>query len=292
MNLRTPLLLAFSALFTLGAASCSGGSSKLKIVHFDQSILGESEKELGVSIGVSKSDGELKEKINEALKEISPDTRNVWMSEAVERSTDENPTTVSGQNEDNDPSRPYLTVGLECDYAPFNWTETAPTAYTYPINGMQGQYAAGYDVTMAKALAEALNYNLRILKMDWEALIPALQSGTVNAVIAGMTDTEERRLSIDFTDEYYRSELVLIVKADSKYADADSLNAFSGAKIVSQVSTITDDVIEDWVKEYGVTHLNPLETFSTCAIAVQSGSADAMTAELPVANSIVNGANR
>ena len=142
---------------------------------------------------------------------------------------------------------------------------------------------------MARYLAYTMNYRLEIVKFDWDALIPALQAGTVNAVIAGMTDTEERRQSIDFSDEYYISELVLIVRKDSKYASATSLDDFKGAKIVSQISTVTDDVIEDWVKSYGVKHLNALDTFDICAMAVQNTSADAMTAELPVANAIVKG---
>ena len=106
-----------------------------------------------------------------------------------------------------------------------------------------------------------------------------------------MTDTEDRRQSIDFTDPYYTSELVLVVKEDSKYASSKSLSDFSGARIVSQVSTVTNDIIDTWVNEYNVNHLAPLDTFATCALAVKNGSADAMTAELPVATAIVQGNN-
>ena len=145
---------------------------------------------------------------------------------------------------------------------------------------------------IAYQIAKTLGYDLKIQKMDWDALIPWAQQGENRIIIAGMTDTEERRLSIDFTDEYWKSELVLVVKENSKYANATSLEDFRGAKIVSQTSTVTDDVISSWVTPYGVNHLSPLDTFSTCAIAVQNGTADAMTAELPVATSIVNGTNR
>lgn len=284
-------ILAIS-LVALGLSSCggnSGGSKELTIVHFDQTILGDSQKDLGVSIGVKKGNTSLQSALNSALASLSTDTRNTLMIEATDRSSgDVSTTTSTPYIVPTDSSLPVLTVGLECGYAPFNWTETKANDYTYPIKG-SNEFADGYDIQVARYLAYTMNYRLEIVKLDWDALIPALQAGTVNAVIAGMTDTEERRQSIDFSDEYYISELVLIVRKDSKYASATSLDDFKGAKIVSQISTVTDDVIEDWVKSYGVKHLNALDTFDICAMAVQNNSADAMTAELPVANAIVKG---
>ena len=293
---KTILTSALCGLLIVGGVSmttsCSGGNNRLKIVHFDQTILGDASKDLGVSIGVKKENTELRNLINQALENLSQDTRNTWMSEANERSTAENVGGSGITTAPYDENKETLTDGIECDYSPFNWTEVSANEYTYPIEGHSGQYADGYDIQVAKYLADALDYNLKIVKLGWEALIPALQDDTINLVIAGMTDTEERRLSIDFTDEYYRSELVLIVKENSAYASATSLEDFRGAKIVSQVSTVTDSVIDTWTDTFGVIHQNPLDKFSTCAIAVQNGTVDAMTAELPVATSIVNGANR
>lgn len=269
--------------------SVDGGSKELTIIHFDQTILGDSQKDLGVSIGIKKGNAELQTALNSALASLSTETRNTLMIEATDRSSGDTSSTASTPYVvPTDSSLPVLRVGLECDYAPFNWTETKANDYTYPIKG-SSDFADGYDIQVARYLAYTMNYRLEIVKLDWDALIPALQTGTINAVIAGMTDTEDRRQSIDFSDEYYVSELVLIVKKDSKYASATSLNDFNGAKIVSQISTVTDDVIEDWVSAYGVRHLNALDTFATCAMAVQNNLADAMTAELPVANAIVKG---
>ena len=291
--MRKNLLLNVLAIgaVAVGIASCGGnsGSKELTIVHFDQAILGETQKDLGVSIGIKKGNTTLQTALNEALATISVETRNQWMTEATDRSTGDTSTTTSVPSVvPTDSSLPVLTVGLECDYAPFNWTETKANDFTYPIKGAS-EFADGYDIQMARYLAATMNYRLEIVKLDWDSLIPALDTETVNAVIAGMTDTAERRQSIDFSNEYYVSELVLIVKKDSKYASATSLNDFSGAKIVSQTSTVTDDVIEDWKTQFNVTHLNALDTFATCAMAVQNGTADAMTAELPVANAIVRG---
>ncbi len=286
-NLFLKSFLAAASMFSLG--SCSSSSSKLKIIHFDQTILGDSAKDLGVSIGVKKGKTELLNEVNTALEALSQDTRNQLMLEATNRSNGDYSTSTLKYTVPTNATK-TIKVGLECDYAPFNWTDVSDNDYNYPIKGTN-QYADGYDIQVASYLASNLGYNLEIVKLDWEALIPALNSDTIDLVIAGMTDTEERRQSIDFTNEYYRSELVLVVREDSKYASATSLSDFNGAKIVSQVSTVTDDVIDSWKDSYNVTHLSALDTFATCALAVQNKTADAMTAELPVATSIVNGSN-
>ncbi len=287
-NLFLTSVLALTSVLSL--ASCGGSqSSKLKIVRFDQTILGDSAKDLGVSIGVKKGNTDLLNRVNDALSNLSQETRNELMTEATQRSNENYEGSSLTYTVDTTKTE-TIRIGLECDYAPFNWTDTTSNKFNYPIKGTSF-YADGYDIQVGKYLASTLEVNLEVVKLDWEALIPALETDTIDLVIAGMTDTEERRQSIDFTDEYYRSELVLVVREDSKFANATSLTDFSGAKIVSQISTVTDDVIENWVTQFGVTHLSAMDTFSTCALAVQNNTADAMTAELPVATSIVNGSN-
>ncbi len=288
-NLFLKTVIACSSLLTLASCGGNSSSSKLKIVRFDQTILGDSAKDLGVSIGVKKGNSDLLNRVNEALSSLSQETRNTLMTEATSRSNEDYSTSTLTYTVDTTKTE-TIRIGLECDYAPFNWTDTSKNDYNYPIKG-SNFYADGYDIQVGKYLASTLECNLEVVKLDWDALIPALNTDTVDLVIAGMTDTAERRLSIDFTDEYYRSELVLVVREDSKFANATSLTEFSGAKMVSQISTVTDDVIESWVSQYNVTHLSAMDTFATCALAVQNNTADAMTAELPVATSIVNGSN-
>ncbi len=186
-----------------------------------------------------------------------------------------------------------LIVGLECDYAPFNWTEISSNDFTLPIANVSGQYADGYDVQIAKKLSQELQIPVEIYKEDWEALIPDLQTNTINVVIAGMTDTEERRESIAFTNEYYRSELVLIVKKEVADSNPGVLNQdqlttlLMGKGLLSQVSTVTNDVIDIFKDKCGAIHYDPQQTFALAALDVSNGSAFAMTAEYPVAQSIV-----
>ena len=187
-----------------------------------------------------------------------------------------------------------ITIGLECDYAPFNWTTYESSEYTLPISNKANAFADGYDIQIAKYLGQELNKEVKIVALPWDTLIPDLVMESIDLVIAGMTDTEERRQTISFTDEYYRSELVLITSktvADqyNSALNSDQLRSLINGKIiVSQKGTVTNDVIVNtFAKDYGATAANPLESFALAATDVSNGSAFAMTAELPVAQSIV-----
>lgn len=175
-----------------------------------------------------------------------------------------------------------LRVGMECNYAPFNWTQANESEDAVPLSG--GGYADGYDVRIAKRVAEALGYDLEIVKTEWDGLIPSIMSGAIDCIIAGMSPTEERKATIDFTDPYYESDLVIVVKKDGAYANATSLADFSGATIVGQLNTFHDTVI-DQIPE--VNHATPMDTFPTMIVAVTSGAVDGYVSERPGAESAV-----
>ncbi|MCK9537102.1 MAG: transporter substrate-binding domain-containing protein [Bacilli bacterium] len=177
-------------------------------------------------------------------------------------------------------------VGLECNYAPFNWTENNRSPYNYPINNASGAYADGYDVQIAKAVAASLGKVLVIEKLEWEALIPSLETGKIDAIIAGMSPTEDRKESVNFTDAYYRSTHVILMKKTSKYASANSINDFDGAKIVGQHGTVYDDLIDQMM---GVKHATPLKSVPDILTAILGNKYDATILELPVAVGIVTG---
>lgn len=103
-------------------------------------------------------------------------------------------------------------VGLECAYAPFNWTQTTDANGAVPISGKDNLYASGYDVQVAKYIAAELGMALEVYSYEWDSLIPAVQSGAVDAIIAGISPTAEREEQVDFTDCYYNSNLVVIIK--------------------------------------------------------------------------------
>lgn len=176
-----------------------------------------------------------------------------------------------------------LRVGMECNYAPFNWSTTKESEYTQPISS--ADYCDGYDVVVAKNLADKIGKKVEIVKLDWDNLILSLNNNQIDAVIAGMTATDERKQQVNFTDPYYVSEEVLIVKKDSQYTSATSLEDLKGATVQGQMNTIYDEVIDQIP---GVNHMPAAETFPAAIQALQAGSVDAVTSELPVANGVVS----
>lgn len=130
-----------------------------------------------------------------------------------------------------------LTVAMECAYAPYNWTQADDSNGAVPIKD-SNNYANGYDVIIAKKLAEELGVELEIVKSDWDSLIPAVQSGTVDCVIAGQSITAERMQQVDFTEPYFYATIVTLTKSDSQYASAASVADLGGATATSQMNTI------------------------------------------------------
>lgn len=194
--------------------------------------------------------------------------------------SDDTDTSTSSEGGDGDQaSGGVLKVGMEAGYPPFNWTQQDDSNGAVKIDS-SSEYAGGYDVEIAKKVAEGLGKELVIVKMAWDGLVPALQSGVVDAIIAGMSPTEERKQSIDFTENYYTSDFVIVVKKGSPFEKAKTLADFEGAKITSQLGTTNYNVIEQIPN---VKLQTAMEDFSAMRVAVQSGVIDGYVAERPEA---------
>jgi len=170
--------------------------------------------DVGIAVGL-KTGSELREQINTILAEIPTETREELMTQMVYLSAGKEVTALALTSEA--PANPTgtLKVAMECAYAPFNWTDMdTPTLGAVPISGegKEGMYANGYDVQIAQYVANKLGMKLEVYSYDWEGLIPALNSGAVDAIVAGMSPTAERDEQIDFTNVYYSSNLVIIYK--------------------------------------------------------------------------------
>ncbi|MDF2857855.1 MAG: transporter substrate-binding protein [Neobacillus sp.] len=178
----------------------------------------------------------------------------------------------SGSSEDN-----TFKVGLEAGYAPFNWTQNDDSNGGVKIDG-SSEYAGGYDVEIAKKVAEGLGKELVIVKTEWDGLVPALTSGKIDAIIAGMSPTAERKKTIDFSDNYYTSNLVMVVKKGSKYEGATSIKDFNGAKITAQLNTFHYSVID---QIEGVDKKTAMDSFPAMRVALESGMIDGYVSERP-----------
>lgn len=168
-------------------------------------------------------------------------------------------------------------VGLEAGYPPFNWTQTYDSNGGVKIDG-SAEYAGGYDVEIAKKIAEGLGKELVIVKTEWDGLVPALTSGKIDAIIAGMSPTAERKETIDFSDNYYKSDLVMVVKKGGKYEGAASLKDFKGAKITAQLNTFHYSVID---QIEGVVKDTAMDNFTAMRVALESGMIDGYVSERP-----------
>lgn len=176
-----------------------------------------------------------------------------------------------------------FVVGMECNYAPFNWLSSNQTDSSVALEG--SGYADGYDVMIAQNIADQLCMELVIKQITWDSLLPSLQSGDVDAVIAGMTANEPREESADFTTPYYDSQgMIMIVRKDSDQASYTDIQQFSGQNVVGQLGTNYDDVID---QIEGVNHVTPKDNYPEMVLALQNGDVDGITAEIAVAEGIV-----
>jgi len=185
--------------------------------------------------------------------------------------------TACGGNEENEN---VLRVAMECAYAPYNWTQADDSNGAVPISGTN-DYAYGYDVMMAKLVAESMGKELEIVKLDWDSLVPAVSSGDVDMVIAGQSITSERLEVVDFSDPYFYASIVTLTKADSEYASAASVADLAGATCTSQLGTIWYDICLPQIPDANI--LTAQETAPAMLVALESGAVDLVVTDMPTA---------
>ena len=130
---------------------------------------------------------------------------------------------------------------MECAYAPYNWTQMDDSNGAVPISNVPGAYANGYDVMIAQKICEANGWQLEIVSSAWDSLCPAVQSGTMDANIAGQSMTADRMQEVDMAGPYYYATIVCVTTKDSPYASAASIADLAGGKCTAQSGTIWYD---------------------------------------------------
>jgi putative lysine transport system substrate-binding protein len=201
--------------------------------------------------------------------------------------TDSSSSTDSGTNTDNSvkEEKKVLKVGMECAYAPFNWTQSSEEVSNgekaVPIYGTS-DYAYGYDVMLAQKLADQLGWELEIHKVEWSSIVLGMNVGDYDVIIAGMGYTEERDKSVDFTDPYYIRNNVIIVNTKGAFAEAKTLTDFTGASATTQIGTIWEQYVPQIP---AVEALTFYETTSEIVMAVSMNAADCGVLDEPTAMS-------
>ena len=189
-----------------------------------------------------------------------------------------NPTVVTPE-----PTGLTFKVGMECAYDPYNWTQSDDSNGAVPIANVAGKYANGYDVQIARQVAYVLGRSLEVYQYEWDALLPAVQSGAIDGIVAGMSPTEERLKEIDFSAIYYKSNLVIISRKGNKILECNSLKEIdqAGVKIAAQPGTFHLDALR--AQTSNLTVVDNLDDFVDMRIALEAGTIDGYVAEEPTA---------
>lgn len=174
-----------------------------------------------------------------------------------------------------------LRVGMECNYAPYNWSQEDDSNGAVPIKNVDNMYTNGYDVQVAQKIAKSMGKKLEIYSYEWDSLTPAVQSGKLDMIIAGMSPTDKRREKIDFSDNYYTSNLVIVTKKGN-LSDVENIADLKGKKIAAQSGTFHLDALTDQTQA----KVSELADFSTMFIALGAGTIEGYVAEEPTAMAV------
>ena len=178
-----------------------------------------------------------------------------------------------------------LTIAMECAYAPYNWSQRDDSNGAVPIKDST-EYANGYDVMMAKKICEANGWELEVVRTDWDSLVPGVQTGIYDAVIAGQSMTAERMEQVDFAGPYYYASIVCVTKADSPYANAAGLSDLSGGPCTAQIATIWYDTCLPQIE--GAQVQTAAETAPAMLMALETGTVDFICTDMPTAMGAVS----
>ena len=174
-----------------------------------------------------------------------------------------------------------LTVGMECAYAPYNWMQMDDSNGAVPISNVQGSYANGYDIMIAKKICEENGWELEVVSSAWDSLVPGVQSGTLDACIAGQSMTADRMSQVDMAGPYYYATIVCVTTKDSPYADAQSIADLAGGKCTAQSGTIWYDSCLPQIE--GAELASPAETAPAMIMSLQTGTVDFICTDMPTA---------
>ena len=173
-----------------------------------------------------------------------------------------------------------LTVGMECAYAPYNWTQLDDSNGAVPTVNNPGSYANGYDVMIAQRLCEAYGWELEVMAIEWDGLNAALASGTVDMVIAGQSMTAVRMAQVDMAGPYFYASIVCVTKAGSEQAAATGISKLTGT-CTAQTGTVWYDTCLPQIS--GAQMMPQAETAPAMVMAVESGTVDFICTDMPTA---------
>ena len=275
----------------LALTACNSAPVQFDYIHLQNNVNGftTTDADTAIAIGLKKGSS-LKAGIDAYLGSLNQDYWTDLMGKMVALQNDSSATYTY-----TDPSLGVVPepagvfkVGMECAYDPYNWTQNDDSNGAVPIANGAGKYANGYDIQIARQVAYALGMRLEVYRYEWEALIPAVESGVIDGIVAGMSPTEERLKEIDFSAIYYQSNLVIITRKGSDLLQCKSLSEIdkAGVKIAAQPGTFHLDALK--AQTSNLTVVDNLVDFVDMRIALEAGTIDGYVAEEPTALTFCN----
>ena len=177
-----------------------------------------------------------------------------------------------------------LTVGMECQYAPYNWTQLTDANGAVEIANNPGAYANGYDVMIAQKICDKYGWKLEVMALEWGGLTPALNAGTIDVAIAGQSMTAERMAEVDMAGPYYYAEIVCLTTKSNANATATSVAELTG-NCTAQSGTIWYNSCLPQATQASIQAA--AETAPAMIMALESGTADFICTDMPTATAAV-----
>lgn len=164
-----------------------------------------------------------------------------------------------------------LKVVTEATFKPFEFVEDG------------SDEIQGFDVDMMNAIAEDQGLSIEFVNIEFDALIPALDSNQGDIICAGMNKLSgDRAEQADFGDTYFESDLMLLVKADSDITGIDGVTP--DMKLASQIGTTGGEYVQDLAKEGKIADGVVLNQWTDCYLQLQNGDVQGVIVDLPVGN--------
>lgn len=157
-----------------------------------------------------------------------------------------------------------------------------------PYEFVDGETVVGIDAEIAAAVCEKLGYDLEIMDIEFDALIPAVQSGKADFAMAGMTVTEERKQMVSFSDSYATGIQAVIVKEDSPITTVDDLFAEGANTSIGVQLATTGDLYSTWdIEDAGLGTVNRFPNGNEAVMALVNGKIDCVVIDIEPAKAYV-----
>ena len=168
----------------------------------------------------------------------------------------------AGTSADSGDLKSSYTVATDSSFVPFEFDQ-------------DGEHV-GFDIDIVNAIADEVGFDINLETTNFDGIIPGLQTGTFDIAIAGITITDDRKKTVDFTDPYYKSGIKVGVPVDN--TDIKGVEDLAGKTVASRLGSAPLDYIKDNIPD-----ANPLpfEQLDQVYLAVEGGTADAVLYDAP-----------